>query len=324
MEFQLEAIEGKTEEEIIELLNHNMKVAKIRQEEIRSLENATKPEEKEQTTIELFKEESSIISEIEEESSQKDFEEEVNYYLEDLRSLKQDELKEKFYEVLPVSKNYNYKKIILRLIAEMYRDIKEINEIIIESQNLSETEQKEYEGEKAAIEERIQYLKEALCEKKEILETKQHENTLIFVPTSSGNIRVIEELKSISSEYYDAFLNLFKSIKDGSFKNIKRFTNHETLRGTLEVKDFRIRIVFSRLSKNCYAIITAFIKKCDNDNGYRKPIEYKVAEYKSIQEKLKKNLETSEFMELQKEYEIELFKMLGENYEEEKGKEKKI
>ena len=86
-----------------------------------------------------------------------------------------------------------------------------------------------------------------------------------------GNIRVIDEIEKISKsspEFCSEFLELFQSIQDGSFKRVKRFLNNNKLVGISEVRGFKPRVVFDRIGKNDYAIITAFLKKCDNDRGY--------------------------------------------------------
>ena len=76
-------------------------------------------------------------------------------------------------------------------------------------------------------EEKIGIIKNHLTkndEKEETITSKPHQNNLIFVPTTGGNIRVLDELDKISPEYYARFFELFQSIKDGTFKNEQRFS----------------------------------------------------------------------------------------------------
>ena len=106
---------------------------------------------------------------------------------------------------------------------------------------------------------------------------------------------------------------MFDSIKDGSFKNVKRFSNTNNKNaGVSEVRDYKIRVVFDRISSHDYAIITAFIKKSDNDAGYLKSLISKVKNYDNIRAILKNNLNNPEFMNLQKEYENELYNILNQ------------
>ena len=58
------------------------------------------------------------------------------------------------------------------------------------------------------------------------------------------------------------------SIKNGTFKNLKTFKANERLNGLLEVKEFKTRIIFRRLTNNCYIILGMFMKKTDKDMGY--------------------------------------------------------
>ena len=71
----------------------------------------------------------------------------------------------------------------------------------------------------------ITLLKESLKPPKEEKKEQKQKNNIIFSKTTGGNVRVIEELESIPSEYYPAFQELFDSIEDGTLKGIKRFSN---------------------------------------------------------------------------------------------------
>ena len=123
----------------------------------------------------------------------------------------------------------------------------------------------------------------------------------------------IKELfkEMVSDEFYDKWADTFEIecsagkkivITYNGTENIKKFKNNNALNGIIEVKGFQVRVVFARLNKNTYALISAFIKKCDNDNGYVSVLKQKVADYRSISETLKKNLSNPEFMDQQREY----------------------
>ena len=105
----------------------------------------------------------------------------------------------------------------------------------------------------------------------------------------------------------EGFRGLINSIRDGSFKNVKRFhsSNNKTAYAS-EVKDYKIRVVFDRIGPHEYALITAFIKKSDNDIGYQRTLISKIRNYMNIKNSLIENLSNPSFLALQKQYEKEL------------------
>ena len=142
-----------------------------------------------------------------------------------------------------------------------------------------------------------------------------------------GNIRVIDEIEKISKsspEFCSEFLELFQSIQDGSFKRVKRFLNNNKLVGISEVRGFKPRVVFDRIGKNDYAIITAFLKKCDNDRGYKDSLELKIQKYMSQRDNIVKRLNNPEYRALNEQYTNELFGKLGYNKEDSKSIEKRL
>ena len=145
----------------------------------------------------------------------------------------------------------------------------------------------------------------------EITQTPVIENELIFVPTSGGNIRIFDELDHIPSNFYKKFESLFASIKDGTFKGVKKLQG--SLEGLAEVRDIPSgsRVTFMRLDQNRYAVISAFVKKSDNNSGYQKMVENHYQSYRQQEPALKANLDNPEFLELHKQYEQELFRKLS-------------
>ena len=109
------------------------------------------------------------------------------------------------------------------------------------------------------------------------------------------------------------FKELVDSIVDGTFKNVKGFNNNNTLNGVSEVKGPGVRIVFKRLSKNKYALITAFIKRSNNDMGYQDSLRSKVADFRLIHDDLKANLDNQEFIDENNKYVLELYRLLGQD-----------
>ncbi len=243
-------------------------------------------------------------------SEDDDFNDEILFYLDNYRTLDDQFTYEDILNILPTKDNYNYLDIINRLIAESYKEIKEINELIVEDETITKEELVEC---KALIEKektKIKYLRKSMIEE-EISDIKEHKNKIILVPTIGGNIRVIDELEHIPNEYYDSFLELINSIINGNFKNVKTFTGNAQLTGISEVKGFKTRIVFSRLDKNTYALITAFVKKTDTDRLYKDTLKRKVSHFKENESKLKEKIKDPEFMELNELYVKELFNLLS-------------
>ena len=310
MAFKFIDISDLTEGQLIEVIEENAKTAAFTREEIKKLKAAAKPK----TAT------SSIIidnSKTEEQPAvdRSDFEDEVEYYYSQVKEITPATISEKLHLCVPKRTNKNFEKIILRLKLESLRNIREINEVIREYSSVEDPEEMQmFKDEILYEQQKIAFYDNLLSpEKEEVEEIEEEETTnrMIFVPTNGGNIRILDEIDHIPDTFYDLFLELFLSIKDGSFKNVKRFTNNAALTGLVEVKNPQSRVVFARLNENTYAIITAFVKKTQRDKGYVDSLKNKAADYKAISEILKRNLSNPEFLELHQQYEDELFRKLG-------------
>ena len=308
MSIDSDNIEGMSIDEMISLLDRKRRTAEIKREEIKKLSSAIK-------SIETNKTETSeevLDIDFNDEVEEDNFEEEVEYYISEFFSLKKYD-KDSIIDVLPSPNNYDYERIVLRIIAELTHDIKDLKEIVItDSSNMSIDDLNEYKDEIISSYNKVSILKEILFTEEKTEEQEDKKNKLIFVPIKgSEKIRVFEELKDVPDEECEGFIELLESIKNGTFKNIRRFVNNESLNGALEVKGYQVRILFQRLSKDCYAIISMFIKKQQNDSGYRKSLKLKYIEYKDMEKSLKESIKDPDFMKKQQEYEEELFKRLG-------------
>ena len=93
-------------------------------------------------------------------SIDEDFEHEVEYYYQALKELKEDELDDEIETVLPSKRNYQYKRIMYRLKAEVIRSIKEIRDFLKE-EGLS-LEEAELENEMALELKRLNLLDQEL------------------------------------------------------------------------------------------------------------------------------------------------------------------
>ena len=299
-----------TEEELLEAMKKNANTASLCREQIRKMKAAAAKTKKVVPipNIEEYQTDSVTI----EDEDKANFEDEIEYYISSMKEITADNIDSEIEDVLPVRKNPNYRTILYRLKLEALRNIREIEELFEEA---DETEDLTIFKDEVILEQRkISYIDKALTQQKSSAATQEQEekNNMVFVPTSGGSIRVLDEMERIPQEYQAGFKELFDSIQDGTFKGIKKFKNNNALNGIIEVKGFQVRVVFARLNKNTYALITAFIKKCDNDNGYVSVLKQKVADYRTISEQLKKNLSNPEFMDQQREYKEELYRLLGE------------
>ena len=299
-----------TEEKLLEAMKKNANTASLCREQIRKMKAAAAKTKKVVPipNIEEYQTDSVTI----EDEDKANFEDEIEYYISSMKEITADNIDSEIEDVLPVRKNPNYRTILYRLKLEALRNIREIEELFEEA---DETEDLTIFKDEVILEQRkISYIDKALTHQKSsgVTQEQEEKNNIVFVPTSGGSIRVLDEMERIPQEYQVGFKELFDSIQDGTFKGIKKFKNNNALNGIIEVKGFQVRVVFARLNKNTYALITAFIKKCDNDNGYVSVLKQKVADYRTISEQLKKNLSNPEFMDQQREYKEELYRLLGE------------
>lgn len=233
----------------------------------------------------------------EEQIEEDSFEDELAFYLNSYRQLSEDFSEEELRAILPKKKHPKYKDILLRLSLESVKEIKEVTNMLRDNDVTDEEEEicfKVMDAEKRKIE----FIRSRLVQSEKQEEIVEEEkNNIVLVPTLSGNIRVLDDLEHIPSEYYDGFRELISSIVDGTFKGVKMFASNSQLFGISEVKAFKIRVVFTRLSDDTYAIITAFVKKTDKDKLYNESLNNKGREYRTLEPKLKENLNNREFME---------------------------
>lgn len=309
MEFQLMDTSSLTEDEILSVLDSNCRVAVMRREEVQRLKNARETYCVSSSNMNTIP----AMEEVKNDLDENTFETEYQYYWQEFMNIPVSSLEEEIDDVLPEKEDYHYTDVILRLMAEVNRARKEIYEIFItEKDSIQKDELDEFKKELSELNLRMSSLRNCLLTEEKIVEENPILNQLVFVPTNAGNIRVLDDLKSIPKDYYAGFLELFQSIMDGTFKNIKRFSSNSSLQGMLEVKGFKIRVVFSRLVDNKYAVITAFMKKANNTAGYRNSLQNKVSEFHAIENQLIKNTEDEEFMKMQEEIQLELFRALGD------------
>ncbi|MBR2997721.1 MAG: hypothetical protein IKF37_01415 [Bacilli bacterium] len=214
--------------------------------------------------------------------------------------------KDDLLSILPDISNNRYDEIILRLKAESLKEMHELYELCSLENNKDE-----YLSAINFHANKMKLLDE--CNKPDIDNPSEtRKNKIILVPTTGGNIRLIEELSHIPFEYYPDFLQLINSIVDGSFKNFKRFTGaNNKLKSISEVKGFQVRVAFSRIGVDSYALISAFVKKSDIDKAYVETLIKKVSDYYNIKDSLIKNLDNEEFIKENNKNVSELYNLLN-------------
>ena len=306
-----------TEEELLELLVKNKTTYNLLEQEITKLKNT------ELSFSKVLKQEetNSIIQEKEEKPEENSFEDAVDYYLSNLKNLEPSISDAGIISLLPSKNNHNFQKLLLRLKLEYIKNIREIKEILeVEMSGLTAEDLDYFKKELLQEERKLNCINKLLKPNTKEQKEKVEENKLIFVPTLGGNVRAIEDLKNIPREYYAGFYGLFCSIKDSSFKNVKRIPKlNSTVGGFSEVKDTAIRVIFDRIDTTTYAIITAFVKKTQNNKGYRNQLEQRVSDYCNIKPILIASLNDGNFLKSQEESEQELWDLLTENTKKKNG-----
>ncbi len=303
-------LNSASEEELTLAIKENSHIYHMMQREIAKLKQASISSETKTKFATFEKSNEQALEESENSDIDEEFEDEVEYYYQALKDIKTENLEREIDFALPSRKNYQYERIMMRLIAEHFRVIKEIKDFInTEKVSLEEAFLSE---EFNLTTKRLEILKDRLFFSELDMESiKAEKNNLIFVPTQSGNIRILDEIDHIDSEYYERFAGLFQSIIDGTFRNVRRFSRNSNLAGLCEVKDFKTRVLFKRLNGNSYAIISAFIKKSDNDKGYRNMVSSYYSDYLTMEDNIKSKLDDPSFLNLHLFYTEELFNKIS-------------
>ncbi len=320
MKFQIINLETVDIDTITEVLDHNKMVYSIVEKDVEKLKKARQNKRNKiiSSTNTNFHHPSGKMQKKEE-----TLEVEMKHYINNFTNTTIEDLNKK-KNILPSKIDPNYENIILRLRLETIKNLNEIKELI-SAPDCTLEELKYYQEELQKEFKKLDYLSNITTEENQHQQEKIC-NTLIFAATTGGNIRVLEEIeKDIPQEYYGSFKDLFTSIKDGTFRNVKRFSSNNTeTAGFCEVKNHKTRVVFDRVGPNTYALITAFMKKSDNSKGYLELLSKKIKDYKDQKDSLLANLENPEFLQLNRQLEQELFQKLSpeDNIVMERGKKK--
>lgn len=312
MEIIILDLDSVTSEELVSAIENNNRTVSMLQKNIESLQTKTSKVLNKQDVKEIpVSEEKEELIEIEEDTS---FADEVDYYFSMVNSLnKSEDLLDLLETSIPSKKNLNYSNLMLGIKLQLLKEIKEFEELLGTRENFTKIELEEFLDIINLNKEKIDLL--TMIENTEDLDSEMDEtkNNFVFVPTSGGNIRVLDEISNIPIEFLNGFKGLFDSIQDGTFKNVKRFnSNNSRNSGASQVKDYKIRVVFDRIGKHDYALITAFLKKSDKDKAYLEALNLKVKNYLDQKANIKTNLSNPEFRKMQEEYTEELYRVLSQ------------
>lgn len=320
LEYKNIAANSNSLDELLETLDYNASIASKMRDEIKRLKEVEAVNIDKNTSLTIYPPE-----QVPEKGKDTTFEKEVEYYRKKLQNLSTD-----IQDLFPRKDNPNFERILLRLKLETKKNMQEINDIIATeidtiSKNLLDYCKEELEKES----QKLQLINQQLEQEKEI-ETPEisQENRLIFVPTATGKILALEEVKKLS-DYREDIYKLFQTIKKGTFRNLKRFGGYNSkTAGISEVRDIggELRIVFDQIGPDAYAIITVFQKKEEKSSNYFEQLERKIANYRNMRPILVANLEDKEFKKENEEYEQILWNILlnDKKQEGEKKKCKKI
>ena len=303
---------------LIEVINQNIRTSNYMQKEIK------RQEEDQPLFVSEFEDAEPYLEKETPVYDDETFENDILYYMGELLSLTQDASKEEIRLVLPEKDDYDYEKILLRLMAELTRENIEIEKVLSE-ESISAEDESLLKEEITENLRKKDIIRELVTEKEKEEESEfDEENRLVFMPTQSGNPCVLSELKHIDSEYYEGFIGLFESIITGKFKNLRKFSPNSQTAGLREVKDFKIRVIFSRIGPEEYCVISALTKKTDSNSDYQEQINLRASNFKKLEAKLTEQIKDEEFMQLQATYQEELFNMLGKVSSKGMQKEKRM
>ena len=317
MELQNVDLTKATEKELLSALENNAKVNNSNKEQIRKMENVSVP-----TSVEV-KEKPSVVLPCTKKETKKEntLAKELDGYVQMVKSIGWDNLEANIDSILPDKNDPNYRNIIMRLKLEASKEIRGVDVFRLENQDgLGKEDLDDCNDIVEGYIGIISMLDEKLGEETNTLEdTDSDGNRLVFMPTKSGNMAVENDLKSIAQEYYGTILKLFKSIKDGTFKNDYGFDQTPKLKKLHTVCDQRAYVVYQKLSNDTYLIVSMYVKKSMRDKGCTSSLEARYTECRQMLDGIRENINNEEFMKLQKEYELDLFRRLGDTKEDSKG-----
>ena len=275
MSIEKKDISNMTSEELLEEIKKNNNQTKRVRREISSIRSFL-----DNQTVAISTQKLDEPFNYEEEPTLEEEEFEEDYYLDFVdkyMGLNEGFTEEDLLSVLPSPDDYDYKDIIYRLIAESQKEINEMLRMKLGDDSLNEEEKKE-------------------CDK-----TINHEK---------NKIKILDDIDQIEPDTYSVFLDLIKSIENGTFKGFKRLQGKHVA-GLLEVKDYQARITYKRLKDNIYVVIQAFTKKVTTGQKYRTSMVGRYHEFLAKESSILKDIENPDFIEENNAIKDELYDKLS-------------
>lgn len=125
------------------------------------------------------------------------------------------------------------------------------------------------------------------------------ENKLVYLKSDLGNVYALKDIEEIPIAYYETILELLGSIQNNSFKNVSKFTrNNFWVGGMLEVKGFKIRVIFQKLAEDKYAILGIFMKKTTKNSVQQNFLSIRANQFLKQQKELAEIENESEITEV--------------------------
>jgi len=226
-----------------------------------------------------------------------------------LNEIKKAENEDEIIELLPKREDLQFDNILSMIIINLYKEKVEILNFIHSQQNMNEV-QSMFQEDIDDIDSKIEYILDYKNYEEEN-EYEEKDNKIIFLKNSFNEPIVFNNLSGYE-EYYDSFLELIDRIKKGKFKKMRNFTNNNKIVDIMEVKGFKTRILFARITDDIYVVLAAFVKKCDTNLRHRHFIENISSKYQVQKNVLLNNLENPNFMIEEDKYYQQLITMLSE------------
>lgn len=138
------------------------------------------------------------------------------------------------------------------------------------------------------IESKLEYIKSYAQQKEIVKELEQLNDMKIIYFTYNDQNLVLTDLLKDDIEKYPSYLLLLNSIKEQTFKDVKRISR-KTIR-IYEVRYNEQRILFDILNENTIIVIQAFTKKVLSDKKYRLNLERRIVKYTSAKKEIKEEI----------------------------------
>lgn len=308
MSIEKKDISNMTSEELLEEIKKNNNQTKRVRREISSIRSFL-----DNQTVAISTQKLDEPFNYEEEPTLEEEEFEEDYYLDFVdkyMGLNEGFTEEDLLSVLPSPDDYDYKDIIYRLIAESQKEINEMLRMKLGDDSLNEEEKKECDKTINHEKNKIKILKDKLTKKEELEPEEKEDNILVFMKSSAGNIKILDDIDQIEPDTYSVFLDLIKSIENGTFKGFKRLQGKHVA-GLLEVKDYQARITYKRLKDNIYVVIQAFTKKVTTGQKYRTSMVGRYHEFLAKESSILKDIENPDFIEENNTIKDELYDKLS-------------